>query len=263
MVKYWERVSNTYEKKGSHKFLAHQKNRECSSISAHKLVLPQMTPYLVAFRLLLYRMARNGDCLPVVEQHSRYRKEFLKNLTEEERRLCSRKIPRASLLSLAKSPWRNLLALQVDQALITMTDFDGVSFASLLQKFAPLFDNYTPFDTSHIKLKPDPSKGGRPRKVRLEDCLGLVLVWTRTRGPITVLQLIFGMTSSNLCMHLRFRCHIIVEALKNDSLAKICIPSAEDIAVYKQAISTVYPLLSNVWCTIDGLKLYLQQSGNT
>jgi hypothetical protein len=70
-----------------------------------------------------------------------------------------------------------------------------------------------------------------------------------------VLQLIFGMTSSNLCMYLRFGCCIIVEALKNDSLAKICIPSAEDIAVYKQAIGTVYLLLSNVWCTMDGLKL--------
>ncbi len=71
-------------------------------------------------------MARNDDCLPVVEQHSRYRKEFLKSLTEEERCLCSRKIPRASFLSSAKSPWRNLLVLQVNQALITMTSFDGV-----------------------------------------------------------------------------------------------------------------------------------------
>ena len=34
-----------------------------------------------------------------------------------------------------------------------MTGFDGVSFTSLLQKFAPLFDDYTPFHTSHILLK--------------------------------------------------------------------------------------------------------------
>jgi hypothetical protein len=171
--------------------------------------------------------------------------------------------PLASLLSLAKSPWRNLLVAQVNQALITVTGFNGVSFASLFQKFAPLFDDYTPFDTSHIKLKPDPSKGGRPRKVRPEDCLGLVLVWTCTRGPLTALQLICGMLSSNLCMYLRFGCRVIVEALKNDSLAKICIPSAKEVAAYKQAIGMAYLLLSNVWCTMDGLKLYLQQSGNT
>ena len=124
-------------------------------------------------------MTVTGDS-PMVKKHSRYRKKFLKSLSEEERRLCSRKIPRALLLTLEMSPWRNLLALEVDQSLITMTGFNDVSFTSLLQKFAPLFDDYTPFNTSHILLKQDPSKGGRPMKVRPEDCLGLVLVWTPT-----------------------------------------------------------------------------------
>ena len=201
--------------------------------------------------------------LPVAKKHSRYRKKFLKSLSEEERRLRSRKIPRASLLTLDMSPWRTLLASNVDQSLITMTGFDGASFASLLQKFAPLFDEYTPFNTSHILLKQDPSKGGRPRKVRPEDCLGLVLVWTRTRGSLTALQLIFGMTCSNLCMYLRFGRRVIVEALKSDPLAKIAIPSNEEITSYKEAVGAIYPLLYDVWSTMDGLKLYLQQSGNT
>jgi len=161
------------------------------------------------------------------------------------------------------SPWHNLLASEVDQALITMTGFDGVSFASLLQKFAPLFDDYTPFNMSHILLKQDPSKGGRPRKVHPEDCLGLVLVWMCTRGSLTALQLIFGMTCSNLCMYLRFGRRVIVEALKCDSLTQIVIPSNEKIASYKEAVGVMYPLLSNVWSTMDGLKLYLQQLGNT
>ncbi len=104
----------------------------------------------------------------------RYRKKFLKSLSKEERRLCSRKIPCASLLMLAMSPWRNLLASEVYQALITMTCFDGVSFTSLLQKFAPLFDDY-PFNTSHILLKQDPLKGGCSRKVCPE--LGCAFRW--------------------------------------------------------------------------------------
>ena len=138
-----------------------------------------MTPSSLTLRLLLVRVTATPGDLSVVK-HSRYRHEFLKSLSEEERRLCSRKIPRASLLTLAASPWRNLLASGINQSLITMTGFDGVSFASLLQKFAPLFDENTPFHTSHILLKQDPSKGGCPRKVRPEDCLGLVLIWTRT-----------------------------------------------------------------------------------
>jgi hypothetical protein len=148
-----------------------------------------MTPSSLALRLLLVRVTATGDS-PMVK-HSRHRKEFLKSLSKEERRLCSRKIPCASLLTLTASPWRNLLASDIDQFLITMTGLDGVSFTSLLQKFAPLFDDYTPFHTSHIILKQDSSsKGGRPRMVRPEDCLGLVLVWTCTRGSIMALQLI-------------------------------------------------------------------------
>jgi hypothetical protein len=98
-----------------------------------------MTPSSWTLRLLLFKMTVTGDS-PVVKKHSRYRKKFLKSLSEEERCLRSRKIPRASLLTLDMSPWRNLLASDVDQSLITMTGFDGASFASLLQKFAPLFD---------------------------------------------------------------------------------------------------------------------------
>jgi hypothetical protein len=86
-------------------------------------------------------MTVTGD-LPAVKKHSGYRKTFLKCLLEEERRLCSRKIPRVSLLSLDLSPWRTLLDSNVDQSLITMTEFDGASFASLLQKsMFPLLSN--------------------------------------------------------------------------------------------------------------------------
>ena len=72
------------------------------------------------------------------------------------------------------------------------------------------------------------------------------------------------MMASNLCMYLRFGCRVIVEALKNDSLPKIAIPSNEEIASFKEVIGTIYLLLSDVWSTMNGLKLYLhQQSDNT
>jgi hypothetical protein len=51
-------------------------------------------------------------------------------------------------------------------------------------------------------------------------------------------------------MYLRLGRHTIVEALKSDSLAKIAIPSNEDIESYKE--------------TIDAMPFhYFQQSGNT
>ncbi len=118
--------------------------------------------------------------------HSRYRKAFYNTPSSEEKALCSRKIPCISILSLPDSHWWKLLNSQVDQS-ITMTGFDFLMFWSLLKKFAPLFDHYTPFNKSHITLKVDTFKGGHPRIVCSEDCLGLVLVWTCTRGSMTAL----------------------------------------------------------------------------
>ena len=99
-----------------------------------------------------------------------------------------------------------------------MTDFDCASFASLCEIFAPSFDSYTPFIPSGTscyereKLK----NKGRKRKIHLENCLGLVLAWTRTRGLLIALQLICGMTFSNLDEYLLFAKRIIVKVLRND-----------------------------------------------
>jgi hypothetical protein len=82
------------------------------------------------------------------------------SLSAEERCRCCRQIPWSSLLSLPESPWQKLFASQVDQAFITMTGFDHNLFLTLLQKFAPVFDDYTPFNKQQIELKEDPKKGG-------------------------------------------------------------------------------------------------------
>jgi hypothetical protein len=46
--------------------------------------------------------------------------------------------------------------------------------------------------------------------IRPEDGLGLVLAWTRTRGSLMVLQLILGVTYTNLTDYLLFAKRIIV-----------------------------------------------------
>ncbi len=74
------------------------------------------------------------------------------------------------------------------------------------------------------------------------------------------LQLIFGMTMTNLSMYLRFGHRIMIHVLKNDTHASITIPSEEKIIEYKAAINSKYPILENVWATMDEMKLYLQKS---
>ena len=134
-------------------------------------------------------------------KHSRYRKDFVKRLSIEERRRRYRKIPRSALIPLALSPWRKLLASRNDQAYITMMGFDCESFDRILEKFGPMFSGHTPFDASGMIVAFE-YVSGRKREVQPADCLGLVLVWTRTRGPKNVLQLVFGLTYTNLSVYL-------------------------------------------------------------
>ena len=195
-------------------------------------------------------------------KHSRLWKDFFKALSIEERRRRYRKIPRCALISLALSPWRRLLASQNDPAYLTMMGFDCESFDRILEKFGPMFSGHTPFDESGMIVEFEYTRG-RKREVQPEDCLGLVLVWTRTRGSLNVLQLVFGLTYSNLSVYLRFGIRLMVETFRKDPLARVAIPSREDIETFKVAFAKRHPLLNDCWATMDGIKLYLQLSGNS
>jgi hypothetical protein len=81
-------------------------------------------------------------------------------------------------------------------------------------------------------------KRGRPQKICPKDGLGLVLAWTRTRGSLMVLQLIFGMTYSNLDDYLLFGKRILVRVLYNHPLAWVCVPSSKKIAEYKEMVTS-------------------------
>ena len=193
--------------------------------------------------------------------HARYRKDFFKTLSIEERRRRYRKIPRCALIPLKLSPWRKLLGSRNDQAFITMMGFDAESFDKILVKFGPMFSGHTPFHDSGMIVEFEYIRG-RKREVQPEDCLGLVLVWTRTRGSLNVLQLVFGLTYSNLCVYLRFGIRLIVETFRNDPLARVSIPSVEEIESFQEAFAERHPLLNDCWATMDGLKLYLQSAGH-
>ncbi len=78
--------------------------------------------------------------------------------------------------------------------------------------------------------------------VQPEDCLGLVFVWMRTRGLLHILQLVFGLTYSNLSVYLRFGMRIIVETLRHNPLARVSIPLAEEIESFKAVFAEQHPL---------------------
>jgi hypothetical protein len=51
-------------------------------------------------------------------------------------------------------------------------------------------------------------------------------------------------------------------SLRNNERSRPSMPTDNEIAGFVSAISTKYPALTNCWGAIDGLKLWLQRSGN-
>jgi hypothetical protein len=142
-----------------------------------------------------------------------------------------------------------------------MMGFGCKSFDKNLKKFSPMFSGHTPFDAPGMIVEFEYIRRQK-RVVQPADCLGLVLVWMRTRGALNVLQLVFGLTYSNLSVCLRFGIWLIVETFCNDPFARVAIPLREELKIFKVAFSVRHPLLNDCWATMDGLKLYLQASGN-
>jgi len=195
--------------------------------------------------------------------HSRYRKAFLKRLSSMQRRLRQRRIPRVSLLPPSHSAWKAICDSGNNQALITLTGVDFETFNWYHEKFKMVYDSNSPFiDPNGFIVPIDPNVGGRPRLMTAADCVALCLAWTRTRGSKMVLQIIFGITGTPVSVYLRFGRRTLIKILKDEPDARILIPGIEKIREYQAAINERHPNLENVWCCMDGLKLYLEEAGD-
>jgi hypothetical protein len=122
--------------------------------------------------------------------------------------------------------------------MITLTGFDCATFDSLHEIFTPVFELYTPFVPYGVLCfeRTKKQNRGRPRMIWPEHCLGLVLAWTRTRGSLMVLQLIFGMMYTNLDDYLLFVKRIIAMVLRDHPMAQVQIPSSKKIEEYKEML---------------------------
>jgi hypothetical protein len=122
--------------------------------------------------------------------------------------------------------------------MITLTGFDCTTFDSLCEIFTPVFKLYTSFVSSGVSCfeRTKEQNRGRPWMIQPEDGLGLVLAWTRTTGLLMVLQLIFGMTYTNLDDYLLLAKRIIVMVLRDHPMVQVQIPSSKKIEEYKEMI---------------------------
>lgn len=184
-------------------------------------------------------------------------------LNAEGRRRRDRRVPRVALQAPKMSAWVTLFGSASDQALITLTGLDHTSFRYILNIFQPFYDGLTPYSRSGAIEKRSRAAAGRKRSMSACDCLGLALSWYRTRGSITVLCMLFGITNSVCAMFLRFSRRILVKVLSTDDNSRVKMPTEEEIAIFKQRIRDKYSTLTDVYAVADGLKLMLEQSGDT
>jgi hypothetical protein len=60
---------------------------------------------------------------------------------------------------------------------------------------------------------------------------------------LNILQLVFGLTYSNLSFYLRFGICLMVETFRDNLLAQVSLPLAEEINKYKAAFRALHQLL--------------------
>ena len=131
-------------------------------------------------------------------------------LDDADRRRRDRRIPCQALLIFKFSSFYTLFRSGNDQAMLHATGHDHKSFNKLLKLFHPCYYLYTwdrSFKKIRLKNKVDMHgvPMGRPRDMSAIGCLGLVLMWYRTRGSCArSLSMIFGQTSSPLYTWLKF-----------------------------------------------------------
>jgi hypothetical protein len=187
---------------------------------------------------------------------------FQKKLSQSSRRLWQGKIRRGALLQPAQSSFEVLFTSGHDNALVTLCGFDHTSFESLHAPFRILFDDHSPYCNrgrsirQHNKLK-----GGR-RLITSRQCLALVLAWTRTRGSLAVLQIIFGLTAGHLSLWMRFGRRLLLRVLQEDPNGAVVMPDHDEIDRFVLSINEKYPALYNCWGAMDGLKLCVEKAGD-
>ena len=147
-----------------------------------------------------------------------HRSSFKDQLTNQARSDRQRRIPRCALVDPLASPWKRLYASRHNGAIITLTSLNFACFDYLLEKFSPVYDEWTPYSSNwQFKRKQVDRKRGRPRSLDAAACLGLVLCWNRVMGNADhFLSMVFGITQSPLSLFLRFGRRILYNILKND-----------------------------------------------
>jgi hypothetical protein len=140
--------------------------------------------------------------------------------------------------------------------------FDHASFELPHAPFRILFDDYSSYCNRGRSICQHNKREGGRRLVLSLQCLALVLAWTRTRGSLAILQLIFGLTAGHLSLWMRFGRRLFLRVLQEEQNGAVEMPDDNKIDSFVLSINEKYPLLCNCWGAMDGLKLRVEKAGD-
>ena len=174
------------------------------------------------------------------------------------------RLRRGSLPSPSESAFVTVFNSGMDDGLITLCGLSHESFAKLHSFFHPIYWKYSPHrKDGRKKFREMPNKflqRGNKRLFSSVHCLGLILAWSRTRGSMLVLQLLFGGTGTQVAKWLSFGRRVLLLLLQARPEAQVSEPTAAERAEYQQAIAEKHPLLGTVYGAMDGLKIPIQEA---
>eukprot|EP00957_Ditylum_brightwellii_P118564 9042081-Ditylum_brightwellii.AAC.1 len=88
------------------------------------------------------------------------------------------------LLMIYLSPWQKAYFSGHDPSMITITGFHNQSFAWLLEMFEDVFYAHTTVGRFDYSIRKFDKTCGWQCLLSAKDCLGLVIIWTRTHGAM-------------------------------------------------------------------------------
>jgi hypothetical protein len=163
-----------------------------------------------------------------------------------------------------RTPWQVLYHSNNDRAFITTMGLDMQTFHLLLES-----GFQDAWETRPIP-RADANFRGRPRlQARSLDAagaLGLILHYLTSAIPETALQQIFAVIPSTVSRYIDFGLLILLGTLRSIPAAAIRWPEGQDFRDLNDLITQRHPLLGGegggAFCSMDGLKLAVQVSGN-